>query len=243
MISLHSHSAQFCKHATGGSLEDVVREAIRKGFAVYGLSEHMPRTRRQDLYPEEEGMTPEDTLKTYDSFYAEAQRLKRLYKNEISLLVGMETENIHEETLGELERLRRQFKLDYLVGSVHHVNGVPIDFDKTMCAVAEATAFARDPSLSSGTEALFLQYFDAQYEMLQSCLPEVIGHFDLIRIFRADFQLTDAVWTKIRRNIDFGVSYGGIFELNSRAWKKQLESAYPQKDVLAVRRLKSPVRR
>ena len=51
-ISLHSHSGQFCKHAVG-TLEEVVLSAISKGFKVYGLSEHMPRSRLVDLYPEE----------------------------------------------------------------------------------------------------------------------------------------------------------------------------------------------
>ena len=50
--SHHSHSGQFCKHATG-SLEEVVLEAIRQNFRVYGLSEHVPRYRVDDLYPEE----------------------------------------------------------------------------------------------------------------------------------------------------------------------------------------------
>ena len=50
--SHHSHSGQFCKHASG-SLEDVVAEAIKKGFEVYGLTEHVPRYRAEDLYPEE----------------------------------------------------------------------------------------------------------------------------------------------------------------------------------------------
>lgn len=50
--SHHSHSGQFCKHASG-TLEDVVKEAIRQGFEIYGLTEHVPRYRVQDLYPEE----------------------------------------------------------------------------------------------------------------------------------------------------------------------------------------------
>jgi histidinol-phosphatase (PHP family) len=51
-ISLHSHSGSYCLHASG-TLEQVVDQAIEKGFKVYGLSEHMPRTRKEDLYPEE----------------------------------------------------------------------------------------------------------------------------------------------------------------------------------------------
>jgi len=50
--SHHSHSGQFCKHGSG-LLEDVVLEAIRQGFEMYGLTEHVPRYRPEDLYPEE----------------------------------------------------------------------------------------------------------------------------------------------------------------------------------------------
>ena len=50
--SHHSHSGQFCKHAVG-TLEDVVLEAIKQGFVVYGLTEHVPRYRLADRYREE----------------------------------------------------------------------------------------------------------------------------------------------------------------------------------------------
>ena len=41
--SLHGgHSGAYCDHAEG-SLEEVVAEAARQGFEVYGLSEHAPR--------------------------------------------------------------------------------------------------------------------------------------------------------------------------------------------------------
>lgn len=52
LFSHHSHSGQFCKHASG-ELEEVVLEAISKRFRIYGLTEHVPRYRTHDLYPEE----------------------------------------------------------------------------------------------------------------------------------------------------------------------------------------------
>lgn len=52
MHTHHAHSGQFCKHAVG-TLEEVLQTAIAKGFKVFGLSEHVPRYRRADLYPEE----------------------------------------------------------------------------------------------------------------------------------------------------------------------------------------------
>ena len=51
-FSHHSHSGQFCKHACG-MLKDVILSAIKRKFIVYGLTEHVPRYRSLDLYPEE----------------------------------------------------------------------------------------------------------------------------------------------------------------------------------------------
>jgi histidinol-phosphatase (PHP family) len=52
VVSFHSHSGEFCHHASG-TLESVIQSAIEKEFVMYGLSEHMPRYRACDLYPEE----------------------------------------------------------------------------------------------------------------------------------------------------------------------------------------------
>jgi HisJ family histidinol phosphate phosphatase len=52
MHSHHSHSGQFCRHAKD-DLEAVVKKAIEVGFTTFGLSEHAPRYRPEDLFPEE----------------------------------------------------------------------------------------------------------------------------------------------------------------------------------------------
>ena len=51
-FSHHSHSGEFCNHASD-KLEDVIREAIRQKMQVLALTEHMPRNREEDLYPGE----------------------------------------------------------------------------------------------------------------------------------------------------------------------------------------------
>ncbi|TPX63497.1 histidinol-phosphatase [Spizellomyces sp. 'palustris'] len=225
MISLHSHSGQYCLHAKG-KLEDVVLRAIELGFEVYGLSEHVPRSRPQDLYPEESHITPDDLQATFTAFVANARLLQEKYRSQIRLVIGAETEHIHADTLNELETLCRSVPLDYVVGSVHHVKGHPIDFDLSRYEHAERAV--------GGTEALFQAYFDAQYEMLLRVKPSVVGHFDLVRLFRPNHVLSDNVWTKIHRNIDAITGYGGLVEINSRAWKKGLRDAYPQRDILEV---------
>ena len=66
--SHHSHSGQYCKHASG-LLEEVVKEAIRQHFQIYGLTEHVPRYRELDLYPEEVGYHLSGYLDTHFTSY------------------------------------------------------------------------------------------------------------------------------------------------------------------------------
>ncbi|OBZ85566.1 putative histidinol-phosphatase [Choanephora cucurbitarum] len=229
--SFHSHSGQFCKHGYG-LLEDVVKEAVRKGFHTYGLSEHMPRYIDAELYPEEieAHCTPKTLEATYDDFQLEARRIRDAYKDKIHLLIGAEIEFITPDYAHHVQQLRETYGIEYIVGSLHHAYSIPIDFSPDMFQQALEQA---DGQL----ERLFIQYFDEQYLMLQSVQPEVIGHFDLIRLF-ADQSVADAtlllpnVWKRIVRNLDWVVAYGGLFEINSRSWKKGLRDAYPQRDII-----------
>lgn len=54
--SHHSHSGEFCRHAKD-SLASVVAQASKRGFKVFGLSEHAPRYREADMFPEEVGLS------------------------------------------------------------------------------------------------------------------------------------------------------------------------------------------
>jgi histidinol-phosphatase (PHP family) len=51
-FSFHTHSGEFCNHASG-SLEEVVLRAIELKFDTIGLTEHVPRFEQEFLYPEE----------------------------------------------------------------------------------------------------------------------------------------------------------------------------------------------
>ncbi|CAG8459504.1 11732_t:CDS:2 [Diversispora eburnea] len=237
-FSLHSHSGQFCEHATG-NLEEIIQEAIKKKFLIYGLSEHCPRYRAQDLYPEESHLQPSDLSMTFSKFVIEARHLQEKYKSHIKLIVGLETENITDSTTTEMLDLISKYKLEYIVGSVHHVHETPIDFDEKTFEIAlskssSSSFVSHDDDYSySPEESLFLSYFDSQYQMLQHLKPIVVGHFDVIRIYRPKFLLTNLIWQKIERNIDFIINYGGLFEINSAGFK-YFTDAYPLRDILKL---------
>ena len=76
------HSGQFCRHAKG-KLRDVVKRAIELGFTHYGLSEHAPRYRRADLFPDESDLAPDDLLSTFDAYLKEARALREEYADRL----------------------------------------------------------------------------------------------------------------------------------------------------------------
>ncbi|WVW82206.1 hypothetical protein I302_104212 [Kwoniella bestiolae CBS 10118] len=261
--SHHSHSGQFCRHAKD-QLEDVVKEAIRKRFEVFGLSEHAPRFRMEDLFPEEADLTPSDLLSTYLDFLSHASSLKSRYCHQISLLISLETDYITPLDLTNVSQLIQEHQeIDYIVGSVHHVNGISIDFDRSTWLRSVQASYrgiegrtmdpGPPPSLELGDpsdtkiqdgydpteEELipFLEnYFDQQYKLIEHFKPEVIGHFDLCLLWIPDFSLRQisSIWEKVERNIKLVVGYGGSFEANSAAIRKGWKGSYPSEDVLKL---------
>lgn len=207
-------------------------------------------------------MTPADLESAYLAFLKEAVRLREVYADRISLLIGIETDYITHIDLSNTTNLRNQRKeIDYLVGSVHHVNGISIDFDRPTWIRAVRTVISgrhgSTMSVSPNSKAVslpevensdsippiediktfLLEYFDAQWDMLQ-LRPEVVGHFDLCLLWTPDIELRvrgmEEVWTKVKRNIEFVVGYGGLFEANAAAIRKGWESSYPSSDILEV---------
>ncbi|KAH7915901.1 Polymerase/histidinol phosphatase-like protein [Hygrophoropsis aurantiaca] len=238
--SHHSHSGQFCKHASGTSLEAVVQAAIQRGFEVYGLTEHVPRYRVDDLYPEEEGMSLADLLAQFQSFLTEAHRLKVAYASRITLLVGLETEYITAIDLDMLEALLEDHRgrIEYIVGSVHHVNEIPIDFDRlTFEKALHTTTNGDGPQVSAVQMDRFLSaYFDAQRKLLERFQPEIIGHLDLCRLYNPTLKFRNypEAWKKLEENIQCAIKYGALFEVNAAALRKGWESAYPGPDILPL---------
>ncbi|KAF8463994.1 Polymerase/histidinol phosphatase-like protein [Kalaharituber pfeilii] len=229
-FSHHSHSGEFCLHAKD-TLRGIIETAIMKGMKVLALTEHMPRDQQEDLYPEEvlaAEITIFDLGRMFADYYAAALHLRDQYAQNIHILVGFEIDYIRPSSVQLIQRLQQDYKFDLFVGSVHHVNSIPIDFDKKMYIEAQESC--------GGTEELLFQaYFDAQLEMLVQLEPPIVAHFDLIRLFSdnsdLDLHLWPHVWEKVERNVQYIVDYGGLFELNSASFRKGWNEPYPRRDI------------
>ena len=157
------------------------------------------------------------------------------------MLVGAETEFITDADTVGLQALlsRNGDRIEYLVGSIHHVNEIPIDFDQAtfIRALSSFAPDVEDEQEKRAMGALLEHYLDVQYELLIRFRPEVIGHLDLCRLYHPhlEFDQFPTAKAKLERNIDYACNYGALFEINAAAFRKGWNTAYPGRDVLEVR--------
>lgn len=222
LASLHGgHSGQFCDHARD-SLAEIVAAYHAAGFTCVGLSEHMPPPDDRWIYPDERKLKHDAAFmhERFGSYVGEAKRLQQLYHSQMRILVGMESE-WYPECVSWVQHLRDRYALDYIVGSVHHVH--EIGFDYSPAAYAQACA------VCGGMQKLYAAYYDAQFEMLRAVRPEVVGHFDLIRMHDPDYRQTlrcPDVWSRAMRNLEFVAELGAVLDINARALLKGQTEPY-----------------
>jgi histidinol-phosphatase (PHP family) len=227
-VSIHGgHSGQFCNHAHD-DLESLIQAYIRKGFAWVGITEHMPPTDDQFLYPEErsDGLDAAKMRTRFAAYFSEARRLQQVYAGRLEIFVGFET----EATSGSFDLARTladEHGPDYLVGGVHHVDDIPIDYDEK--------TYGRAVQSAGSIDKLYCRYFDLQHDMIQRIKPAVVAHFDLIRIYDRDYRTRLAaseVRKRITRNLELIARHDLILDFNVAALRKGAAEPYLSRTIL-----------
>lgn len=227
-VSIHGgHSGQFCNHAQD-DLESLIQAYIRKRFAWVGITEHMPPANDQFLYPEESaaGFDAAKMRARFAAYFSEVRRLQRAYADQLEIFVGFET----EATSGSFDLARTladEHGPDYLVGGVHHVDDIPIDYDEK--------TYERAVHSAGGIDDLYCRYFDLQYEMIQRLKPAVVAHFDLIRIYDRDYRTrleAPEVHKRITRNLELIARHDLILDFNVAALRKGAAEPYLSRKIL-----------
>ena len=230
LISLHGgHSGQFCCHAKD-RLEEIIQVYIEKGFKVVGITEHIPPLSDRFLYPDEvkKGLTAKDLYQRFGRYMTEVNRLKSLYKSDIRIHAGMETET-YDGYIPHVKRLIHEFKPDYIVGSVHHVDNNCFDYSRE--------AYEQIVQHFGSHEQMYLRYFDLQYEMINKLRPFIVGHFDLIRIHDDHYEqrlLSPSIHDKIMRNLTRIKELGLVMDFNLRPLARGEKEPYLSLSLLKI---------
>lgn len=213
--NLHIHT----KYADGKDLpEDIVLEAIEKGFASIGFSEH--------TYMEFSDYPFQMTLEETQDYKSEICELKEKYKNRIDIFCGLEYELFSEVPTKDF---------DYVIGSVHYLDfdGRILGFDR---GVEEVKAFVNDNFDGDGLR-FAKKYFDTLLLLPQKLNVDVLGHFD---IFTKTNELSPFIDTTSDEYLNYGYECIhnlkgkiSLFEVNTGAIARSYRtSPYPQVEFL-----------
>ncbi len=210
-FDFHTHSV-FCDGKN--TLEEMTLAAIDKGFSAIGFSGH--------------SYTSFDTsycIRDEKAYFEECKNLQEKYKDKIDVLCGIERDFYADNSYPQC---------DFVIGSVHYVKAgeeyIDVDLlDNQLEKVQKH--FGGD----------YLSFAEAYFENV-SKLPEVhktdiIGHFDLIKIFNADSSLFDEECDRYKsaalKAVDELLKCDVLFEINTGAvFRGRRTDPYPSEFIL-----------
>ncbi len=221
-VSVHGgHSGQYCCHAAD-TLDQVVAAYAAAGFDWVVISEHIPPRDDGFLYPDEKeaGFDARGLYRRFAEYCRHCRRLQR-QSSSLKIIVAMETETCGDYA-GWVTRLKQEFAPDIVVGAVHHVDDIPFDYNPE--------EYRRAIEACGGIEKLYCRYFDLQYAMIEALEPQVVAHFDLIRIFDPDYAKTlevPEVRKRWQRNLALVARLRLVLDYNVAALRKGAPEPYP----------------
>ena len=207
-VDLHNHTI-LCNHATG-SVDEYIQKAIELGIDQYGFSDHAPMNYdpkyRMDI----------SQRQIYENWVLEA---KEKYKDKIKILLAYEVDYLDGYLLDEILNA----KVDYLIGSVHFLKNK-----------SDMWGFDNPEFIgiyqSKDIDTIWIEYFDAIKSMAKTGLFDIVGHLDLIKVFKflpkKDVRLIakDALLEIKKSNM--------ILEINPAGLRKPINETYPSKLLL-----------
>ena len=203
MVDLHNHT-YLCNHATG-TMEEYIQKAISQNIKIFGFSDHNPMK-----FDEKYRMKFED-IQTYKN---EVFRLKEKYKNQIEILYAYEVDFMPEY----IEKRLLDENVDYLIGSVHFLDNWGFDNPEFISVWNK-----RD------VNDVYEEYFEKIIELAESKLFDIVGHFDLIKVFghkpTKNIKQIDLALEAIKDN-------NLVIEINSAGIRKKVNEPYPSIDIL-----------
>jgi histidinol-phosphatase (PHP family) len=217
---LHIHTP-YSGHATG-SMEETVRAAVSLGLTEMGFADHFPYPEGYEA-PAPNCVIPDEAA--FRSYADEVRRLQDAYADRIRIRFGTEIDHL-VVMAGEQKAMRSKYSFDYVIGSVHIVRGVAIDYSADMLE-ASLEKFG-------GIDRLWEDYWDALESLIRGDGCQVIGHMDVLRKFgsfvprKSQNGRVESLLRLIERNgLTLEVNTGGIDRASDR-------QSYPSPEILKL---------
>ncbi len=206
IVDLHNHT-KLCNHASG-EMEEYVKSAIKKGVKYFGFSDHAP----MDF--EKKYRMSFSQMKFYEK---EIKKIKKEFENDIKILSGYEVDFLPKY----MDKRVLDTKVDYLIGSVHFINGWGFDNPEFIGEYK-----------NKDIDKIWEEYFSAIQDMAKSKLFDIVGHIDLIKVFKylpkKEVKLIAQKAIKEIKKADM------VVEINMSGYKKPINELYPSNDILEL---------
>ena len=209
-VDLHNHTT-LCNHAEG-TVDEYIQRAIELGIDEYGFACHAP----MNFDPKYRMDISQKVL--YEKWVLDA---KEKYKNQIKILLAYEVDYLEGYILDEIKNA----KVDYLIGSVHFLKNKNDmwGFDNPeFIGVYE----------SKDIDTIWLEYFDAIKSMAKTQLFDIVGHLDLIKVFK--FLPKKDIRIIARDTLKQIKDSNMVLEINPAGLRKPIGETYPSRQLLEL---------
>lgn len=208
LVDIHNHTP-LCKHAQGSPMEYAAR-AYELGCRFYGFSDHAPMDFDKRYRMSFEQMSQyEDQIRS----------LQKDYEGKMDILLGYEVDYLP----GKMDERVLKAEVDFLIGSVHFLGGWGFDNPEFIGEYK-----------NKDIDLIWQEYFKAIEDMASSGKFDIVGHLDLIKIFKfmpkKDIKILAAPALKAIKKANM------VIEINSAGFRKPVSEPYPSKELLAMAR-------
>jgi len=207
-VDLHNHTT-LCNHAED-TMEQYIEKAIELGIDVYGFSEHAPMKNFEDGY-----RLVHEKKEFYEN---EVKKLQQKYQDKIKILLGYEVDFIEGDFL--LEEIKNA-KVDYLIGSIHYLGDWGFDNPEFIGEYK-----------NKDINKIWEEYFYAVELMAKTGNFDIVGHLDLIKVFK--YLPTKDIKTLAKKALQEIKKSNMVIEINSAGFRKPIGEQYPSKELLEL---------
>ncbi|WP_457750344.1 histidinol-phosphatase [Sulfurimonas sp.] len=205
LVDLHNHTP-LCNHAEG-SMDDYINVAINKGTKIFGFCDHAPMD-----FDTKYRMRFEDMQK----YEQDVLHVKKKYADTITVLLGYEVDYLP----GHMDERVFQSNVDYLIGSVHFIDEWGFDNPEFIGHYE-----------NKDIDEIWQKYFHSVEAMAKTRLFDIVGHLDLIKVFK--FMPNKSI-QELAKNALLAIKDADmVLEINAAGYRKPIAEAYPSKELLA----------
>jgi histidinol-phosphatase (PHP family) len=207
---LSDYHVHTCWSDGEGQVAEMIARAVDLGLPEVGLTDHLV-----PYDPDDDYGIAHDRLAEYVAAVREASTAAQ---DRIRVLTSVEVDYDPREWR-HLVGMLAEHRFDYIIGSVHGMDGRPIDYieDKVLQDWPD-------------DDALYTRYFGAVAEMAGSGVIDIVGHLDLPKKFGR--RPGPGVREAAEAALDAIATAGVLVEINTSGLRYSIREPFPSADML-----------